>query len=78
MTRADASQLIDNLREQGKDGTVGILYIILMRKSISAVGDLIKEFNSNAFSTIGDMRFVSNGIQLPDTEIKYRPPYRPR
>jgi uncharacterized protein YebE (UPF0316 family) len=88
ITRADASQLIGSLRErgypvttvsgQGKDGTVGILFIVLKRKSINAVVDLIKEFNPNAFYTIEDMRFVSNGIHLPKIETKRRTRFRPR
>jgi len=88
VTRADASKLIASLRDQGfpvtsvsgqgKDGEVGILFIILKRKSIGEVVDLIKQFNPKAFYTIEDMRFVSNGIHLRKTENKLRTRYRPR
>lgn len=88
VTRADASRLITSLREegypvtsvsgQGKEGEVGILFIILKRKSISVVIDLIKQFNPKAFYTIEDMRFVSNAYHLPRTEDKRRSRARPR
>jgi uncharacterized protein YebE (UPF0316 family) len=88
VTRADASQLIGSLREQGypvtavagkgKEGDVGILFIVLKRRSIGAVVDLIKQFNPKAFYTIEDMRFVSNGSQLPASENKKRTLFRPR
>ena len=71
ITRKDAGQLVDSLREQGypvttsagqgQEGEVGILFIILKRKSIKTVVELIKQFNPKAFYTIEDMRFVSNG-----------------
>ena len=71
VTRSDASQLSESLRDQGypvttvsgrgKEGEVGILFIILKRKSISEVVNIIKQFNPRAFYTIEDMRFVSNG-----------------
>jgi len=88
VTRADASQLIGSLREkgypvttvtgQGKDGEVGILFIVLKRKSISTVIEQIKRFNPRAFYTIEDMRFVSHGSNLPATEDKFRTRFRPR
>ena len=88
VTRADASQLIGTLRKQGypvtavagkgKDGDVGILFIILKRKSIDAVVELIKQFNPKAFYTIEDMRFVSDGYHMPKIENKRRTRFRPR
>jgi uncharacterized protein YebE (UPF0316 family) len=68
ITRSDASDLINNLREkgfpvtsvtgQGRQGEVGILYVILKRKTVSEVVRIIKTFNPKAFYTIEDMRFV--------------------
>jgi uncharacterized protein YebE (UPF0316 family) len=88
ITRADASRLIESLLDrgypvttvsgQGKDGKVGILFIILKRRSIGEVVQLIKQFNPKAFYTIEDVRFVSNGIYLPRTENIQRTHYRPR
>ncbi|RPI46637.1 MAG: DUF2179 domain-containing protein [Bacteroidetes bacterium] len=75
ITRSDARQLIENLRSKGyrvtfatghgREGEVGILYIILQRKAIKEVIEIIKQFNPKAFYTIEDMRFVSNGTYLP-------------
>jgi uncharacterized protein YebE (UPF0316 family) len=88
VTRADASQLIGTLREegypvttvsgQGKEGEVGILFIVLKRKSIHRVVELIKQFNPKAFYTIEDMRFVSNGAAILRTENTRRTRFRPR
>ncbi len=88
ITRADANLLIESLLDhgypvttvsgQGKDGKVGILFIILKRKSIGEVIQLIKQFNPKAFYTIEDVRFVSNGIYQPRTENIRRTRYRPR
>ncbi len=75
ITRSDASDLIRSLRDKGypvtsakgtgRDGMVGILYIILRRKALKEVTGIIREFNPKAFYTIEDMRFVSNGGYLP-------------
>jgi uncharacterized protein YebE (UPF0316 family) len=77
ITRTDASQLVQILRDKGypvtfatghgREGEVGILYIILRRKAIKEVIGIIKKFNPRAFYTIEDMRFVSNGNYLPRT-----------
>jgi uncharacterized protein YebE (UPF0316 family) len=88
VTRSDASKLTRTLRDhgypvtavsgQGKDGEVGILFVILKRKAIREAVELIKKFNPKAFYTIEDVRFVSNGTHLPKTENKRRTRYRPR
>lgn len=75
ITRTDARQLVEILRDkgyrvtsasgQGREGEVGILYIILQRKAMKEVIQVIKKFNPKAFYTIEDMRFVSNGNYLP-------------
>lgn len=75
ITRTDASQLIETMRNEGfmvtsavgegRDGEVGILYIILKRRAMKQVIHLIKTFNPKAFYTIEDMRFVSNNAYLP-------------
>jgi uncharacterized protein YebE (UPF0316 family) len=88
VTRTDASQLIETLRDHGypvtsvagwgKDGEVGILFIILKRKAIREVVDLIKQFNPKAFYTIEDMRFVSSGGFLTGTDSHRRAQSQPR
>jgi len=88
ITRMDASELIESLRKhgypvtsaagQGKEGEVGILFVILKRKSIEKVVELIKKFNPKAFYTIEDMRFVSNGDLLPQSSNLPRTRFKPR
>jgi uncharacterized protein YebE (UPF0316 family) len=83
ITRSDAGALIDNLREkgfpvtwvtgQGRQGEVGILYVILKRKTVDEVVRIIRTFNPNAFYTIEDMRFVSNGGYMPRSRKLTRP-----
>jgi uncharacterized protein YebE (UPF0316 family) len=83
ITRTDARELIRDLREkgypvtsvsgQGREGEVGILYIILKRKTVGEVIGIIKTFNPNAFYTIEDMRFVSSGRYLPRTRKLRKP-----
>ncbi len=88
ITRADANRLIETLRDHGypvtssegwgKDGEVGILFIILKRKAIREVVALIREFNPKAFYTIEDMRFVSNGGFLNSPKSHRRAQSQPR
>ncbi|MFA4934174.1 MAG: DUF2179 domain-containing protein, partial [Candidatus Omnitrophota bacterium] len=41
---------------QGTSGPVRIIFIIVRRKLLDKTLDIIKEFDSNAFYTIGDVR----------------------
>jgi len=88
ITKADASLLINRLIEKGfqitftegkgKDGSVGILFIVERRKVIKEIIGIIKEYNPNAFYTIEDVRFVSGSGYLPQTRSQLRTRYRPR
>jgi len=72
ITKKDASHLILNLKEKGYgittvkahgiDGEVAVIYIIVNRKNIKEVVDIIKQFNPNALYTIEDIRFVNKEI----------------
>lgn len=74
VTRRGAEDLIGGLREknypvttmtgEGRDGEVGILYIIIRRKALRDVINTIQQYNPNAFYTIEDMRFVSSHALL--------------
>ena len=80
ITRADAEELVGVLREKGhavtvvsgtgRDGEVGILFLILKRKVIKDVIGLVKLYNPNAFYTIEDMRFVRDPEYLPPPKRK--------
>ena len=75
VTRTDATELVTHLRDlgfavtsvigEGRDGEVGILFVVLKRKTVSEVVEIIKSHNPKAFYTIEDMRFVSNAAYLP-------------
>jgi len=88
VTRADASSLIRKLRDQeyhvtfvhgeGKEGDVGIIFIVHKRKVIREIIELIKQFNPNAFYTVEDVRFVSNPEYMPRSRRLLRTRYRPR
>jgi uncharacterized protein YebE (UPF0316 family) len=88
VTRADASLLIKELLEKhyhvtyvegtGRDGNVGIIFIVQKRKVIREIINLIKQLNPNAFYTIEDVRFVSNGEYQPKLNLFPRTLYRPR
>ncbi len=74
ITRKDAVDLIAHLREKGypvtsanatgRDGEVGILFVILKRRNLGQIVDVIKKFNPNAFYAVEDIRFVSRPPQF--------------
>ena len=82
ITRKGADDLIQGLREKGyaltsvpgvgREGEVGVLYIIIKRKVLRDVVAIIQKFNPNAFYTIEDMRFVSNYAFMSPAKKKYR------
>ena len=88
ITRADASQLIKALTDRGfhitfvdgmgKDGKVGILFIVNKRKVIKEIIGLIKQLNPNAFYSIEDIRFVSSSENMLIPSRRQRTRYRPR
>jgi uncharacterized protein YebE (UPF0316 family) len=88
ITRADASKLIKELIAKGyqitfvegtgKDGRVGILFIVQKRKVIKEIIELIKQFNPNAFYSIEDVRSVSGPGYIPQTTRQLRTRFRPR
>jgi len=86
ITRVDAVDLIRMLREKGfpvtsvkgtgREGEVGVLFIILKRKVLKDVISIIKKFNPKAFYTIEDMRFVSNYALLSPSRKVHRLGFR--
>jgi uncharacterized protein YebE (UPF0316 family) len=72
ITRADATGLINDLRErgygvtsvkaEGADGDVGILYIIARRSMIKEILVLINEHNPRAFYTIESIKYVNKNV----------------
>jgi len=92
ITRADATDLRDELirrgyqvtfvEGEGRDGKVGILFIIQKRKVIKEIIRLIREMNPRAFYSIEDIRSVSGQMSMPAgmplTRRQKRTRYRPR
>lgn len=71
-----AQYLLDNnysvtkLNGDGKYGPVNILFLVVLRKQINEVVEIIKEFNPKAFYTIEDVRSVSHlNLDKPKSKI---------
>jgi uncharacterized protein YebE (UPF0316 family) len=72
ITRKDAIPLIKHLRSsgygvtsiqaEGSEGSVHVIYVIIKRHDLEVIGDVIRDFNPNAFYTVEDVRLVMKGI----------------
>ena len=88
ITKVDADDLINGLREKGyaltsltgmgREGAVGVLYIIIRRKALKEVVGTIQRYNPKAFYTVEDMRFVSSHALLTPGRRKSRQRFRHR
>jgi uncharacterized protein YebE (UPF0316 family) len=77
ITRHDATELVDYLREQGygvtsidavgESGPVKLIFTVARRRKLESVIRVIKRFNPNAFYTIEDVRFVKEPFVPPVT-----------
>jgi uncharacterized protein YebE (UPF0316 family) len=81
VTRKDATDLVEALRQkgfgvtvvhaEGSSGEVGILYSVINRKSINGYVEIIKKYNPKAFYTFEDIRFVSQAVyDTPNKIVK--------
>ncbi|PKQ60248.1 hypothetical protein BZG02_20090 [Labilibaculum filiforme] len=74
ITRSEVDDLVRALRQkgyavtsvagEGKDGAVGIVFLILKRKATRDVITLVKQYNPKAYYTIEDIRFVADTSYL--------------
>ncbi|MCD4709449.1 MAG: DUF2179 domain-containing protein [Bacteroidales bacterium] len=88
ITKRGADDLIEGLREKGypvttlagmgREGEVGVLYIIIRRRVLREVIGIIQSYNPNAFYTIEDMRFVSSYALLSPSRKRQRFRFRHR
>ncbi len=72
ITKRDAFDLVAALRKkgygttmvnaEGSQGEVAVVYIIIKRKQIRNVVEIISKYNSKAFYTIEDIRFVNRDL----------------
>ncbi len=53
---------VTSVGAEGAKGPVRILFMVIKRADLEAVVDLIKKFNPNAFYTVEDIRYVSEGV----------------
>lgn len=75
ITRKEATDLIETLRErgygltyiaaQGSQGEVGIIYSVIKRSDLKEFVEFMNRFNPNAFYTIEDIRFVNKEVFRP-------------
>lgn len=82
ITRKDATNLIDELRETGHgvtwvnargiEGDVAVLYIIARRSMISGVLDLINKHNPRALYTVEAIKYVNKEIFHRSEEERQR------
>jgi uncharacterized protein YebE (UPF0316 family) len=72
VTKTDASELIETLREEGhgvtsldaegSDGPVHVLFSFVRRRNLPNLIQRVREYNPKAFYSIEDVEFVSAGI----------------
>ena len=78
ITRKDASELISHLSDDdyhltsfdadGRFGPVKIIFLVLRRKEVSELINVINKYNPKAFYTIEDVRFVNDLEYIPKAE----------
>ncbi len=81
ITRKEAVQLIENLRDagygithhnaQGANEKVSIIHSIIKRSEIRKVEEIIKTTNPKAFYSVEDIKFVNEGV-FPITPVRFR------
>ena len=69
---------VTHVAGEGRDGEVGILFIVNKRKVIRDIIQIIREFNPKAFYTVEDVRFVNAGDFIWHTRRQKRTRFRPR
>ena len=82
ITQYEADDLIESLKcinfgvtavdALGKNGPVKLLFLVVKRKNVTRVLDLVQEQNPNAFYTIADVRSAKGGIFPPYMPMKQK------
>ena len=77
ITRRDAEELVQYLREEGygvtsvdatgENGPVKLIFTVIKRRKLEKIVRIIKNFNPNAFYTVEDVRFVKETFVPPIT-----------
>ncbi|MEX2369771.1 MAG: DUF2179 domain-containing protein [Bacteroidales bacterium] len=61
---------ITSIKAMGTDGEVAILYLIINRRNLAKVLELIKDYNPKALYTVEDIRNVSKEIYYGESSVK--------
>jgi len=87
ISRKDASELVDALRAsdfgvtsveaQGNSGKVNVLYSVVKRSDAQRYISTVQKFNPQAFFSVEDIRFVSEGIFPHKAQSVFRRPKLP-
>jgi len=85
ITRRDAAELVDHLRQSGyvvtsvdalgETGPVKLIFTVIRRRKLEEIIAVIKRFNPNAFYTIEDVRFVKEPF-VPTMTMRDMVPFR--
>jgi uncharacterized protein YebE (UPF0316 family) len=83
ITVRDANELVSHLRKndygvtvvdaEGASGPVSIIFTIIKRANLKTFIPMVKTFNPNAFFSVEDIRYVSEGVfpsTMPLTKIR--------
>lgn len=81
ITRTDAHLLIEKLKSEGYGVThheahgaleeVSIIYSIIKRTDLSKVDEIIREYNSTAFYSIADVKFINKSLYSQMNPMSY-------
>ncbi len=82
ITRKEASELIESLRKegfgvtnlvaQGSSGDVNVIFMVIRRADFEKIVGLVQKFNPQAFYTLEDVRYVSEGVFPAHENAYYR------
>lgn len=61
---------ITSIKAMGVDGEVAVLYVIISRKKMDQVIELIRQYNPNALYTVEDIRKVSKEVYYGESPVK--------
>lgn len=82
ITRKDATELIHTLRDEGfgvtslvadgSEGNVNLIFMVIRRSDFNRITELVQKLNPQAFYTLEDVRYVSEGIFPTREPVYYR------
>jgi len=55
----DSGYLVTNIKAEGRDGAVEVIFSVLKRKYLNSFLDIVNRYNPNAFYTVEDVRQIN-------------------